>query len=379
MAARREGKAGQVDVDHLIGYFLELVAIDSTTFHEQQVAERLERDLIALGLTVTNDRSGPDGIGNIVATLPGGGGMPIALSAHIDTVEPGRGIKPSIVDGVIRSDGTTILAADCKASLAIILEALGIVRARRLRHGHVELLLTWGEERGHAGAKLLRLDGLKSRLALVLDGPGGPGAVIGGAPSYDSFKAVFHGKAAHAGFEPEKGCSAILAAAEAIHRMRLGRIDADTTANVGVIHGGIARNAVPDRVEIEGEARSLDVASLERHTESLRTAIESAARDVGARVDLKVVREYSGYRFDEHDPGVAFALETARHLGLPATLDFAPAGSDANTFNERGLPSVALGVGIEAAHTVEEHIAVADMVAATEYVVELITRAADAR
>lgn len=368
-----------VNRERLLNHFLELVRIDSPSFHEHEVARRLEPELAGLGLRVANDRSGPDGTGNLVAVWPGEGGLPIALSAHLDTVEPGRGISPRIVDGVIRSDGTTILGADCKAGLAMIVEAIRVVQEAGRPHGHIELLLTYGEERGHAGAKTLRLDGLRARLAVVLDGVGPPGTVIAEAPSYDSFKAVFHGTAAHAGLEPEKGRSAIVAAAEAVRRMTLGRIDAETTANVGLIRGGSARNAVPDRAELEGEARSRDNAKLARLSQALREAMESAARDCGARVELTVVREYSAYKLDERHPGVALALGAARTLGLASQLAAMGGGSDANTFNERGLPSVALGIGMAQPHTLEEHIAVEDLVRSTEYLVELIARAAEAR
>lgn len=368
-----------VDADRLVAYFLELVQIDSPSFHEHEVARRLEADLRGLGLVVTNDRSGPNGTGNLVGVLAGERGLPIALSAHLDTVEPGRGVKPRIMDGVVRSDGTTVLGADCKAGIAIIVEALRLVRERGLPHGHIELLFSWGEERGHAGAKTLSLEGLRARLAVVLDGIGPPGTVISEAPSYESFKAVFRGKAAHAGLEPEKGCSAVVAAAEAIRRMTLGRIDAETTANVGLVRGGTARNAVPDAAELEGEARSRDNTKLARLVAALRQAMEGAAQDMGARVEIQTVREYSAYRMDESHPGVALAMRAARKLGLASELAAMGGGSDANTFNERGLPSVALGIGMEQPHTLEEHIRIEDLVRSTEYLVELIAEAAGAR
>ena len=367
-----------VNRERLVGHFLELVQIDSPSFHEAAVAARLEGELRALGLHVENDRSGPDGTGNLIATLTGERGLPIALSAHLDTVEPGRGIRPRITDGVIRSDGTTILGADCKAGIAIIVEALRIIRERGLPHGHLELVLTYGEERGHAGAKTLDLRGRRARLAVVLDAIGPPGTVVAEAPSYESFRAVFRGRAAHAGLEPEKGISAIAAAAEAIRRMPLGRIDTETTANVGLIRGGTARNAVPDVAELEGEARSRDNAKLDRLVEGLRAAMEGAARDLGARLDLAMVREYSGYRLTEEDPGVALAIRAARALGLSSELAAMGGGSDANTFNERGLPSVALGIGMQAPHTLDEHIAVEDLVRSTEYLVELIREVTEA-
>jgi tripeptide aminopeptidase len=367
-----------VNRDRVVTHFLDLVRVDSPSFHEHAVAERLERELRALGLEVRNDRSGPEGTGNLVAVLPGDRGMPLALSAHLDTVEPGRGIQPRIEAGVVRSDGTTVLGADCKAGLAIIVEAVRVVLERRLPHGRLELLLTYGEERGHAGAKTLDLEGLRARLAVVLDGVGPPGTVLSQSPSYESFRATFHGLAAHAGLEPEKGVSALVAAAEAIRRLPLGRLDAETTANVGLLRGGTARNAVPDRAEMEGEARSLAPAKLDQLVARIRAALEGAARDTGTRLELRTVREYEGYDLDERHPGVALALRAARRLGLASRLAAMGGGSDANTFNERGLPSVALGIGMQKPHSLDEHIAVEDVVRSTEYLVELITTAAEA-
>jgi len=367
---------GLVDRERIVQYFLDLVRIDSPSFCEHEVARRLERDLAALGLSVTNDHSGPDGTGNLVAVLPGARGRPIALCAHLDTVEPGRGIKPRIVDGVIQSDGTTILGADCKAGVAAIVEAVRAVLERDVPHGHVELLLTYGEERAHVGAKNLDLTHLRAGAVFVIDGVGPPGTIINAAPSYESFRAAFHGRAAHAGLEPENGLSAIAVAAEAIRRMRLGRIDRETTANVGRIWGGSARNAVPDHAALEGEARSHDDAKLVRTVEALRTAMEGAAKDLGASVDLEFVREYSAYRLPPDDANIALAVRAAERLGLTPRVVAMDGGSDASTFAERGMPSVALGFGLRLPHGVEESIAVADLEQTAEYVIGLIREAA---
>jgi tripeptide aminopeptidase len=370
--------AAPVNRDRLVAHFLDLVRIDSPSFHEHEVARRLEGELRALGLTVANDRSGPGDTGNVVAVLPGERGMALALSAHLDTVEPGRGVKPRIEDGIVRSDGTTILGADCKAGIAIVVEAVRQVLERRLPHGRLELLLTYGEERGHAGAKTLDLAPCRARLAVVLDGVGPPGTVLSRSPSYESFRATFRGVAAHAGLEPEKGISALVAAAEAIRRLPQGRLDAETTANVGLLRGGTARNAVPDLAEMEGEARSLAPAKLDALIARIREALDGAARDTGVRLDLQMVREYQGYDLDERHPGVALALRAARQLGLASRLAAMGGGSDANTFNERGLPSVCLGIGMQKPHSLDEHIAVQDVVRSTEYLIELITTAAEA-
>ena len=364
------------DTQRLVDYFLSLVQIDSPSFEEHAIAELLERDLQALGLTTRNDKSGPNGTGNLIGTMQGSGGMRLAICAHMDTVEPSRGVRPSVDEGVIRSDGTTVLGADCKAGLAITIEALRTVVERNVPHGAIEVVFTYGEERGHAGSKTLDVSTLQSDMVIVADGVGSPGTVISESPSYDSFRAVIHGIAAHAGLEPEKGISAISVAADAIRLMPLGRIDESTTSNVGFIRGGTARNAVPDRVEIEGEARSLHRDKLEALTSSISQAVQSAAAHAGASADFSVTREYTGYRMDRDDPSVVVVLKAAEALGLRASFEATGGGSDANTFNERGLPSIALGIGMQQPHTLEEWITVDDLAKSAELLVAIIAEAA---
>ena len=346
------------------------------SFHEHQIAARLEDDLTRLGLTVTNDQTGPDGVGNIIAKLDGEVGQAIALSAHLDTVEPGRGVDPQIAHGVIRSDGSTVLGADCKAGIAAILESLRLVVEQGRPHGAIEVLLTFGEERGHAGAETVDLAGLEAGWAVVLDGLAPPGTIVLRAPAHSSIIGTFTGKAAHAGVQPEAGRSAIVAAAEAIRRMTLGRLDEETTANVGLIKGGSARNAVPSLARFEGEARSLDTAKLERLLESLQAAIEGAAADSQVGVDLLVQRHYDAYELRTDDLPVAVASRAAKRAGLEPTFVSTGGGSDANTLISRGLPSVVIGIGVQSAHEVDECIAIDDLMAVTEHVVHIIDEAA---
>jgi tripeptide aminopeptidase len=365
----------QVDRDRLLESFLSLVRIDSVTYEEAAVVEHLTGAFAALGLAVVNDGTGRNGAGNLFVRVPGDRDEvpPLMLSAHMDTVEPGRGIVPRVADGVVRTDGRTVLAADDKAGVAILLEAVRVLRERRLRHRTVELVLTWGEERGHAGAAAFDTARLTARMGLTMDDAAPPGHVTVAAPAYHSIHARFVGRAAHAGVAPEQGVSAIVAAAHAITRLRLGRIDPETTANVGLIRGGTARNAVPGTAELEAEARSRDNAKAERLVTELRDALESAARDTGTTVELAVRREYAAYRRDEGEPIVQEVMRAVRAAGLDPTLRASGGGSDANTFNEKGISCVNLAIGMRDMHTTQESIRVEDLLASCRVALALMT------
>lgn len=366
----------EVNEQRVIGQFIDLVKIYSPSFQERDVSVVLERELKALGLEVVNDGTGEGNTGNLIATLKGSGrGVAIYLGAHMDTVEPGKGINPVIKNGVVYSDGTTILAADCKASIAAILEAIRIVNDEKIPHADVEVMITYGEEKGLLGAKTLDHTKLKSKYGFVADSSNDAGTIITSAPSQDSMSVVFHGRSAHAGLEPEKGIDALRAAALAITRMPLGRIDEETTANVGLIKGGLGRNSVPDRVEMEGEARSRNNAKLDRQTQTMTEAMKSAADEVGATVDIKVVRQYESYTFEESAPIVKLAREAAVAAGLKPGFAVSGGGTDANVLNARGVTSLVLGTGMSQPHSVDENIPVKDVVGLTRMMVELIRKA----
>jgi tripeptide aminopeptidase len=363
-----------VSIERTLAQFLALVQIDSPSYLEQGIAAALERELTLLGFAVENDRSGPNGIGNVVGRLAGAAGQPIALIAHTDTVEPGRGIRPRVVDGVVQSDGTTILGADNKQAIAAILEAVRAVRESGRPHPPIEVVFTWGEEKGHQGAKALDLGRLASRLGFVFDVGGPVGDVVTETPTHVGIRAIFRGRAAHAGIEPEAGISAIAAAAMAIARMRLGRLDAETTANVGTITGGTVRNAVPEVCAFEAEARSLDEGSLARQVEAMRTACEDGASTVGARVELEIVRSYDGFHLDPVSPVVCRAVEAISAVGLVPRLTRTGGGSDANSLNARGLPTVNLGTGMRDLHSTRESVDVDDIERLARVIVALIVR-----
>jgi tripeptide aminopeptidase len=366
-----------INQDRLVRQFMQFVQIDSPSFEEAPFGSALAEELRKLGLAVENDRTGKNGAGNLLGVVPGTNRSlkPILLAMHTDTVEPGRGVKPRLEAGQIRSDGSTILGADNKSAIAASLEVIRWLQSSRPEHGDVELLFSWGEERGHLGAKALDTSRLRSRIGFVPDGGGPLGTIIHRAPYYDSLRAVFIGKAAHAGISPEKGISAIVMASQAIGRMKLGRIDEETTANLGKISGGSGRNTVPERVEVEGEARSLILEQMEHQVQHLRSAMEEAAREAGGKVEVQVKREYDGFSLGKDELPVKIALAASRAVGLTPTVASTNGGSDANEFNPRGIQTLVLGMGGSGYHSTQESIAVDELVKLAEWIGALVVEA----
>jgi tripeptide aminopeptidase len=356
-----------INQQRLVQTFLDLVSIDSPSGHEQVIGEDLMARLAALGGQGVRDEHG-----NVIARWPDGAGDWLMLSAHMDTVGKDTGIKPQIRDGIIYSDGTTILGGDDKSGVAAILEVIQSLREDQLPHPPLEVVFTVGEEVSLLGAKLLDKSKLRAREGYVLDSGGPIGTIVVSAPSQDSFDVVIHGKTAHAGSEPERGINAIRIASEAIAAMPLGRIDPETTANIGIIEGGTARNIVPDRVHIVGEARSRNNASLEKQSAAMVRAFKEAAERHGAQAELKVQRSYSTYRLTASTGVVARAVGAAEHLGFTPHFHDSGGGSDANIYAAGGINCAVLSTGMSEVHTPQEHIAISDMVDAARLVQEIL-------
>ena len=345
-----------VDEARLVATFLDLVRIDSPSGEEEAIGRRVMDLLCGLGATVERD-----GLGNVLARLDGRG-EPLLLNAHLDTVAPGRGIEPVVNDGVIMSGGRTILGADDKAGVAIILEAVRVARESGLAHPPLDILFTVREELAVRGARAFDVRRLRARTGIGLDGGGAPGTVVTSAPAKDTLEITVHGRAAHAGKEPERGVSAITVAAEALLRMPLGRIDDETTANIGTVAGGLATNIVCDRVEMSAEVRSRNGARLAAQVEAMRRALAEAAARHGATVDLAVTHEYQAYTLSPDEPIVRLLGAGASRVGLVPRFIASGGGTDANVLNAAGLRVANISTGAAANHTPREHIAVADMV-----------------
>ena len=369
-----------VNKDRLINEFLHLVQIDSLSGQERQIADYLKQKLTSMGLAVKEDRAGEKAggnAGNIIAKIPGNNSSApvIMLCAHMDTVEPGIGVKPVIKNDIIFSDGKTILGSDDKAGIAAILEAILQIKENNISHGGIEVVFTIWEEGGLFGAKYLEYGLLEAKIGYVLDSDGSPGTIITRAPSQDKIYAEIHGRAAHAGINPESGINAILVAANAIAGLKLGRIDEETTCNIGVISGGKATNIVPDLVKIEGETRSLVAAKREAQTTLICNSINETAARFGTQAVIKSEPEYANYNLSEEDLSVKIAVIAAQNLGLTSRLEKTGGGSDANVFNQVGIQTANLGIGMRKVHTKEEYIAIEDLVNNARYLVEIIKTA----
>lgn len=346
-----------INRDRIVQTFLELVAIDSPSGDEDVIAAELERRLQALGIEAWQDRAG-----NVLARRPGQG-EPILLSAHMDTVEPGRGIKP-VWDGpdIIRSDGTTILGADNKAGCAVILEVLQSAIEDGATTRPIEVAISRGEEVGLVGARNMDYSQLSAKVAIVIDSGGPPTSIQGQAPYHYTYDIEVHGRSAHAGLEPEKGVPAIHIAAEAVLGLPQGRIDAETTGNVGTIKGGLVRNAVADYARIEGEMRSMEFEKAESLVTRAKDHLaEVQKRHPGARIESEFRLEYPGYRLEPGDPAADLVFGVLRDLGFTPDPHPVGGGTDGNVFRGQGIASIVIGRGGYNQHTKDEYLVIPEL------------------
>ncbi|WP_342421831.1 M20/M25/M40 family metallo-hydrolase [Paenibacillus sp. FSL E2-0178] len=368
-----------ISQDRLINEFMELVRIDSETRNERRIADVLKEKFSTLGLTAVEDdsqeRTG-HGAGNLFVTWPADSGVSapkLLFTCHMDTVVPGQNIKPSLgEDGWITSDGSTILGADDKAGLAALFEAIRVIQEQKLPHGQIQFVITAGEESGLMGARAMDPAHLDADLGFALDSNGEVGAIAIAAPTQARVTMQIFGKSAHAGVNPEDGISAIQVASKAISAMKLGRIDNETTANIGKFAGGGPTNVVCDHVQLDAEARSIVQEKVELQIASMREALETTARDNGAQSEFRSEIIYPAFSFNEHDPVVQLADRAITSLGLTTRLFASGGGSDANVFNGLKVPTVNLAVGYEDIHTTKERIKAEDIVKVASLVVAIV-------
>lgn len=364
--------------------FLEMIRIESPSYHEAPMAAYCSRRLEQMGFDVriddTMSHTGSD-TGNLIAHLPGTTPGHIAFSAHMDTVVPCTSIMAERVSimldegetEVYRSQGETILSADDKAGIAAILEGIDAILEEGDPRPDLTVLLTIGEEQSLVGASALANDTLEGDVpCFVLDADGRPGSIIVGAPFHFTMEAIFHGRAAHAGVEPEAGISAIEAAAHAICAMPLERLDEVTTANIGPIEGGTATNIVADRCVLHGECRSIREERIRAQRDAMTRACEESAEGMGARVDIHWTEDYPGILFDEEDEMVQHLLRAAREIGLTPCCVFSGGGADANVLSRKGAKAITLGIGMTNFHSVDEYIRVQDLEDSARFVSAII-------
>jgi tripeptide aminopeptidase len=371
--------------DRLKALLLDLLRIDSVSRREGAIALRLKQELESMGGEVRIDDAGEKvggNVGNLIACFRGtaSAAPPFLLSAHMDTVVPGEGVRPVIEGDIIRSDGTTVLGGDDKSGLAIICEVVRSLTEHNIPHGELEVVFTICEEVGLLGAKHLDTSQLTARFGLVLDSDD-VRCLHTRAPAADRMEFRIYGLEAHAGVCPEQGINAIRIASEAITRMRLGRIDHETTANVGIIQGGLATNIVPQVVQVKTEARSHDEDKLRAQTEHMRRCFEEAAkmhqlelngiRHTG-RVEAEIQRDYPKMAISDSSTIVQLVTEAANNLGHQVKTMATGGGCDANIFNGRGVESANLGTGMRAIHTLNEWLDVQELYKCAEIVFEAV-------
>ena len=370
-----------VNQDRLVQTFLDLVRENTPPRCERAASELGRQILVDWGFECEYDDAGEKvggNVGNLIAFKKGS--LPnvpaLFFSAHFDTVEPTPGLEPVFDGDIIRSTGETILGADDKSGLAPIFEAMRILEEQKIPHGDIQLLLTICEEIGLVGAKHLDPARIKARFGYVLDAGPPVGSLVYSAPTQDIFDVWIHGKPAHAGAQPEDGVSAILVAARAIARMKLGRIDPETTANVGIITGGTATNIIPAECHLKCEARSRSGPNLDNQREHMMACFREEAAAAGVTVEIQNENAYQSYELGMDDPVLTIGMAAAERIGLEPLLRVTGGGADANIFNAAGFPTAVLGCGMMNIHRHDEYVLISDMVKSTQLIVSIVQTAA---
>lgn len=373
-----------IQKERLVKEFVELLKIGSPSKSEGKICKAVAKKLSQIGAKVELDNAGKcfgsDG-SNIIAKIEGKKGIPpVLLNAHLDTVGEDSNIKPIIENEIIKSDGSTILGADDKSGVAIILEIIKVLKEKNIPHPPIEVVFTICEEIGLFGAKNLNLSCLKSKYGYSLD-TSEIEKVTNAAPSHNRIYIKIYGVEAHAGVAPEQGISAIEVASKAIAKLKLGRIDAITTANIGKIAGGTATNIVAGYTEIASEARSHSEEKLIRVTKEIIQAFKQATVDskkivkgkqITARMEEKVVKEYSKFEIPEGAPVVQRILKAGKKLGVDIGTLRGGGGSDANIFNKKGIQTAVVGTGMQKVHTKEEFIKIESLMLSANILLEAL-------
>ena len=374
-----------INQERIKNLLLELVRIDSHSREEREVAQRIKSYCEELGAEVFIDDAGErvgGNTGNVIARFPGT--IPqaeaVMMSAHMDTVVPGKGVKPVVEGDIIRSDGTTVLGGDDKSGCSVIIETIRTLQERNIPHAPIDAVFSICEEVGLLGAKHMDLSKVRAKYGIVFDSDD-PGFLFTKGPSANHLEFEIYGLESHAGVAPEEGISAIRIAAEAIAGMKLGRIDEETTANIGIIRGGEATNIITNYVYLKGEARSLDDAKLEAQCRHMvecfgeaagRYEVTVAGHTTRGRAEARVEREYYAMDVSDDSRVVRLVKGAASRLGLSVETMASGGGCDANIFNRRGIECANLGTGMRAIHTVKEWLDVKDMYASANMTVEIM-------
>ncbi|MDP8218481.1 MAG: M20/M25/M40 family metallo-hydrolase [Candidatus Theseobacter exili] len=363
--------------NRLIETFIDLVEISSPSGCERGVADYIKDALGTVCKKIVEDTAGEKlggNAGNVTVFIEGSENSlePLIFCAHMDCVVPCENVVPVKDGDIIKSNGDTILGADDKAGIAMLIETARVIKEDSIKTPDIYYLFTISEEVGLHGAKNMNLDNVPKGYAFVLDGESTVGTITVASPNSEKFRIRVKGKAAHAGIEPERGVNAIQIASKAIAKLPMGRIDKQTSINIGKIHGGHARNVVPDNVVVEGEIRSFSKKKLDSLLEKIESIFSEEAEIGLGLFSLKHESEFTGFQLSDSDDVVKIALEGARRKDIKTKTIKSGGGSDANVFNEKGISAVVLAIGFENAHTKSEQINITNLKMGVDFIMGII-------
>jgi len=369
-----------VNKERLINDFIEILKIKSPSKNEMELASYVLKRLASLGLKAKMDDTGKKiggNAGNITGFLASNDKSkknPVFFGGHLDTVSLSGEILPEIKNGkIFNAYKNCILGADDKVAVAAILEVLEVIRENNIKTCGIYLIFTVGEEIAILGAKNLDLKEIKAKYGFIFDGEGDIGTIFDEAPYHDTMEFSITGKAVHSGLEPERGISSIKVASEAISNLKIGRIDSESTCNIGIIKGGTATNIVPEKTYVKAEARSLNPEKLDRLTSEIKAGFLNAAEKYGAKLKIKVEREYNGFKFESDAVPIVMASRALRNMGIYPVTRSTGGGCDVNIYNAKGKISVDLSSGMEKVHSSNEYVKIAELEKLAVLILEICT------
>lgn len=364
-----------INKNRLLENFIEMVKIPSPSLDERKMADYLRDKLEKIGMRVIEDDTGSKiggNAGNIIAVLDGNTDFHLMFSAHMDTVTPCENVRPIIKNGRVTSSGDTILGADDKAGIAAIIEGITAIKESGEPHPTIMAIFSVAEETRLLGATHFDHTKYNIKYGFILDSSGKPGTVVKRAPYHDKITISFIGRAAHAGIEPEKGINALYVASHAISKFKMGRIDENTTFNLGIVSGGRATNIVMEEVLIVGEARSFEEKTLGLISEEVIEISRNTAEQFKAGINYEVKREYDGFSFSEEAEIIKIVKESVEGLGMKFETQSLGGGSDTNVYNSKGVNTVNLGIGMSKPHAMDEYVEIVDIESTAEIVLGII-------
>jgi len=361
----------EINKEKLVKTFVDLAIISSPSWHEKKVMDYIIKRFTKLGAKCTAHKCGESH--NLLIQISGDGRRtPILFSGHMDTVIPCGNVKPVVTDTKISSDGTTVLGSDDKAAITIFIEALEYIKEKKIPHGNIEILLTCAEELGLKGIKGFDLNLLKSKFGFVFDSSGSPGRIIVKAPYHSNMKIRIKGRASHAGMAPEKGINAIRVLSEIITLLPDGRIDEETTLNVGIISGGRATNIVAEEALCDLEVRSIQKSKMLGVEKNVRSVIKTVCSKYGAKAEIERTLEYEGFTINENAPIALLTADAMKKIKLKPEFIAMGGGSDTNIINNSRIKAINLSCGMQKIHSTDEFILIKDLMSGTKLAVSIV-------